>query len=227
MKTLTTFLILLMTMTIFAQTQIASTVDVTGEGIVLVVPDEVTVMLRIENTGKIAKELKTQNDKIVNDVLKFIKSMGIADKDVKTEYITLGKNYEYDTKTYSYAANQSISVKLRDLKKYESLMDGLLESGINRIDGITFSSSNKAALESEARRKAVENAKLKATEYASALNQTIGKAMKISEFSQAEGPQPYFKNAMMSRDSSESGSQSIALGEMEIRTTVNVSFFLY
>lgn len=228
MKTLSTFLILLITTTIFAQTPTAtSTVDVTGEGIVKVVPDEVTIMLRIENTGKIAKELKTQNDKIVNDVLKFLKSMGIADKDVKTEYITLSKNYEYETKTYSYAANQSISVKLRDLSKYETLMNGLLESGINRIDGITFSSSNKEALESEARKKAVENAKMKATEYAAALNQTIGKAVKISEFSQSNGPQPYYKTAMMSRDSMESGSQSIALGEMEIRTTVNVSFFLY
>lgn len=227
MRTLSTVLILLLTTTLLAQTPTATpTVDVTGEGIVRVVPDEVTIMLRIENTGKIAQELKTQNDQIVNDVLKFLKSMGIADKDVKTEYITLSKNYEYDSKTYSYAANQSISVKLRDLKKYEALMNGLLDTGINRIDGITFSSSNKTALESEARKKAVENAKMKATEYATALNQTIGKAMRISEFSQNDGPQPYYKTALMSRDSAESGSQSIALGEMEIRTTVNVSFLL-
>jgi len=208
-----------------AQNNLQSTVDVTGEGIVRVVPDEVTVNVRVENTGKNAKELKALNDRIVNDVLATVKKMGVDSKDVRTDYVRLSKNYEYNTKTYNYAANQSIAIRIRDLNKYESMMDGLMASGINRIDGISFSSSNENNLESEARKKAIENAKMKAIEYVGVLNQTIGKAVSISESRTNNTPQPMYRAMAMESDSSGS-QQTLAPGEMEIRVTVNVSFLL-
>jgi uncharacterized protein YggE len=227
MRTLQTLLILaITTTTMLAQNTLPPpTIDVSGEGIVRVVPDEVTISIRVENTGENTKTLKEQNDATISEVLKFLKSMKIEDKDVKTEYMNLAKNYDYNTKTYSFAANQSLSVKLRDLKKYEALMKGLIDTGINRIDGVAFSSSNKEALESQARKKAVENAQMKAKEYVSVLNQTIGKAVSISEFQNSVGPQPMYKMAMMD-SSAGNGEQTISLGEMEIRATVNVSFLL-
>ncbi len=105
----------------------ANTVNVTGEGIVKVVPDEVTVSVRVENTGENTKVLKEQNDVAINEVLKFLKKMGIADKDIMTEYINVNKNYDYNTKTYSFSANQSLSVKLRDLEKIRGTYE--------RVDG--------------------------------------------------------------------------------------------
>jgi len=226
MKTIQTILILAITTTaMMAQSNPPHTIAVTGEGIVKVVPDEATIRIRVENTGENTQNLKKQNDATISEVLKFLKQIKIADKDVRTEYMNLTKNYDYNTKTYTFAANQSLSVKLRDMDKYEELMKGLMDTGINRIDGVEFSSSQKEDLESQARKKAVANAQMKAKEYASVLNQTVGKAILISEFSSSPGPQPMYK--MMAMDASaESSGQTIALGEIEIRTTVNVSFLL-
>src|SRR5690554_2266485 len=225
MKTIQTLLILaITTTTMMAQNRPIPSVDVSGVGVVNVVPDEVTINIRVENTGENTKTLKKQNDAIVSEVLKFLKQMKIADKDVRTEYMNLTKSYDYNSKTYTFAANQSLSVKLRDLSIYERVIDGLLDTGINRIDGIVFSSTQRETLESQARKKAVEHAKMKATEYASALNQKVGKAISISEFTNSGGPQPMYKMAMM--DSSTDRSATISLGEMEIRTIVNVRFLL-
>ena len=227
MKALKTLLILSLTTTaVMAQQSLPPTVDVSGEGTVRVVPDEVTINIRVENTGENTKTLKRQNDATVSEVLKFLKQMKIADKDVRTEYMNLTKNYDYNTKTYTFAANQSLSVKLRDLSKYEQVIDGLLDTGINRIDGITFSSSQRETLESEARKKAVAHAKMKASEYASVLNQKVGKAISISEFTNSGGPQPVYRMAMMESTSADQGGATVSLGEMEIRTTVNVRFML-
>jgi len=225
MKTINSLFILLISTVIMSQNNPQPTVDVTGEGVVRVVPDEVTINVGVENTGKNVKELKSENDRIVDEVFATVKRMGIDEKDVQTEYIRLSKNYEYNTKTYNYAANQSISIKVKDLKKYESLINGLMDSGINRIDGISFTSSNMTALESQARKKAVENAKMKAQEYTQVLNQTIGKAISISEFRAINNPQPMYKTMAMSADSLE-GQQTLAPGEMEIRVNVNISFLL-
>lgn len=215
---------LLITITMNSQIQARPSIDVKGEGIVTVIPDQVIISVRVEHSGTHAKEVKQLNDAVVNEVFQYLKKSGIEAKDVKTEYLNLIKNYDYNTKKYNYAANQSITIKLKDLSKYETLMNGLLDTGINRIDGISFGSSKMEALQSEARVKAIQNAKLKAEEYASVLNQSIGKALLISEFNDSNTPRPMLMGKM-AMDSA-SSSQTIALGEMEIRVEVNVSFEL-
>ncbi|MEZ4779824.1 MAG: SIMPL domain-containing protein [Flavobacteriaceae bacterium] len=225
MKPVFLFAILLTFITMNAQTQPRPSVDVKGEGIVTIVPDHVLISARVEHTGANAKEVKQLNDATINEVFQFLKNYGIDNKDVKTEYLNLTKNYDYNSKKYNYAANQSISIKLKDLSKYESLMNGLLDTGINRIDGISFSSSKMNTLQSEARIKAIQNAKQKAEEYASVLNQTVGKALLISEFQNNNAPTPLLKRGMMVMDSA-SESQTMAPGEMEIRVEVQVSFEL-
>mgnify|MGYP003133139813 CR=1 FL=1 len=210
-----------------AQNDFLSTVDVSGEGTVTVVPDEVTVQVRVESTGKNAALVKQENDRTVDNVLAFVKKMDIADKDVKTEYIRLQKNYEYNTKTYNFMAYNSISIKLRDLSKYESVMNGLLETGINGIDWVRFGSSKEEALLKEARTKAVLNAKEKAQQYAGALGQAIGKAVSISEPGVTVSPQPRYKMAAMMDTESFSGeAETLAPGEMQLKARVDVRFLL-
>ena len=210
-----------------SQNNIQATVDVMGEGIVKVAPDEVTIKVQVENKGQNPIALKRKNDFIINDVLAFIKNMNIADKQVQTEYVRLNKNYDYQTKIYSYVANQSISIHLKNLELYETLMNGLMERGINRIDGVLFSTSKIKELKSQARIKAIENAKMKAEEYTKVLNQSIGKAVSISEFNNTNYPGPVNKKTMMlSSDASGMEQQTISVGEIEVITKVNVSFSL-
>jgi len=210
-----------------SQNNIQATVDVMGEGIVKVAPDEVIIKVQVENKGQNPIALKQKNDLIINNVLAFIKNMNIADKQVQTEYVRLNKNYDYQTKIYSYVANQSISIHLKNLELYETLMNGLMERGINRIDGVLFSTSKIKELKSQARIKAIENAKMKAEEYTKVLNQSIGKAVSISEFNNTNYPGPVNKKTrMLSSDASGMEQQTISVGEIEVITKVNVSFSL-
>ena len=206
----------------FAQDQ-QNTVSVIGTGTVSIVPDKVLINSRIEHTGKSAIEVKKQNDKVVNEVIKYLKSQGIASENIQTEYIRLNKEFNYNTKDTFYSANQAISIELQDLKKYEKIMSGLLDSGLNRIDGIEFMTSKKGELQSEARKKAVLDAQMKAREYAAALGQNIGKALRISEI-QTDHYQPVYRVMEMKQDSAEQ--ESIAPGEMEVKVKVNVDFLL-
>ncbi len=187
-KTYLVVLVLISTITM-AQTDKKPSIDVSGEGIVTIIPDQVSIKVRVENTGRDAKSVKMENDRIVDQVFQSLKKNNIDAKDIQTEYVRLNKNYEYNTKTYNYAANQSISIRLKDLSKYEVVMNSLLESGINRVDDVSFASSKQAQLEQEARKKAVANAKMKAQDYAGVLSQEVGKAIHISEFQQSSTPQ--------------------------------------
>lgn len=203
------------------------TVNVMGEGKVTVVPDEVTIRVGVETTGKEAAAVKTENDKDVDEVLRFTKKMGIPENHVQTEYVQLNKNYDYQNKTYNFRANQTISIKLEDLDKYEELMSGLVASGINNIAGVNFASSEIEKYKSQARNKALANAKSKATEYATVLGQSIGRAVMISELG-TSSPQPQPKYRMMAMaDSVEGASQeTLAPGEITITERIQVSFIL-
>jgi uncharacterized protein YggE len=225
MKNSIAFLFVLFSSIGLAQHNPDPSVDVIGEGVVYTIPDQVTIKVQVENEGQDPKELKKTNDRMVNEVLSFIRSQDIDDKDVLTQYIRLSKNYDYQTKKYKYVANQSISIQLNDLDKYESLMSGLMGSGINRIDGIQFSSSNMEVLKSKARVKAIQNARLKAEEYANVLGQSIGKAIRISEIPETNFPVPR-NEGLMKAMSDGADQQTLSPGEMELRVTVNVKFIL-
>lgn len=222
MKKLLFYTLLLFSVAGYSQ-QNQAVISVTGEGIVNVVPDNVVIRARIEHTGKSAAEVKKQNDQVVNQVIQYLKSQGIPSKNFQTQYINLNKDYNYNSKETFYSANQSISIKLEDLSKYEKLMSGLLESGLNRIDGIQFQSSRQDELETEARKRAILDALQKAKEYAGALGQEVGKAQSINELDGGNFP-PMYRMEMKVQDSSEQ--QTIAPGEMQITVKVNATFLL-
>lgn len=207
------------------------TISVSGEGIVEVIPDEVILNIRVEHMANNAKEAKDRNDEAVNNVLKFCKKMNIDRKDIRTQYVNLNKNYDYQEKRYQYSANQAIHIVLRDLKKYEALMQGLLDSGTNRIDGIAFQSSELEKHQAEARKKAIHNARQKAKEYAGALQQHVGNAITISENAVYDPRAPILNKAMSFDEAASSGIRNaggptIAIGEIKVSATVQVTFEL-
>tara|TARA_R110002072_G_scaffold172324_2_gene326339 strand:+ start:2028 stop:2708 length:681 start_codon:yes stop_codon:yes gene_type:complete len=225
MKKLIPVLLVLLSFQIMAQEKLQSIVNVTGEGIVTVVPDQVTISMSVENTGDDVIALKSLNDKTVDAVLNHIKQSGVEAKDIQTQYVSLNKRYDYNTKTYSFHAKQTITVLLRDLKKYDPLVSGLVQRGINSIDGITFGSSKAEELKSQARKNAIANAKMKAQEYAGVLNQKIGKAIQISEQGNYNPPMPLYRSeAVMMSDSG--GGETLAVGEMEMKVKIQVVFEL-
>ena len=191
MRKLFLVLILITTMVQAQEVKQVPQISISGEGKIKVIPDEATITVAVENTGKDSAEVKKKNDEAVDKVLKVIKQAGIATADFQTQRVNLYKNYDYNTKKYSYVANQTISIHLKDLVKYDKLMMDLVDSGINNIQGVEFQSSKIKEFERQARKEAMLNAKEKATDYVSVLaGQKVGKALLISDNSSTNYPRP-------------------------------------
>ncbi|MEO5775264.1 MAG: SIMPL domain-containing protein [Flavobacterium sp.] len=202
-------------------------ISVTGEGKVKIVPDQAVVTVGFQNTGKDAKEVKNLNDEVVDKVIKFLKNSGIPATDYKTTNVSLYKSYDYDKKKYNFQASQSLSITLKDLKKYDEIMMGLNDAGVNSISGVEFKSSKIEEYERDARKKAILDAKQKAQDYVSVLGQKIGKALLITDNSQSYIPQPMYKGNMMAMAASDGAQrETLAVGELEINTNVSVTFAL-
>lgn len=213
-----------------ATTQAQNTIQepvivVSGEGNVKIKPDEAVLTIGSEIKGKDAASVKLENDKVISKMIAFLKKNKIEDKDFQSQNISLNRQYDYETKTEYFQATQILTVQLKDLSKYETIMFGLIEAGANTIHGVEFKSSKTASYETEARTKAVENAKNKATDYGKALNQPVGQAVYLSEFSQVVNPRIYTMEAkMMSADAS--NGQTAAPGEITITSNITVHYQL-
>lgn len=231
MKKLILFVICLFTVLAFSQeVKPIPQISVMGEGKVKVVPDQVVILATVETKGNNAKDVKKQNDIQMDAVLKLLKSMNLASADFKTKRVSLNPQYDFEKKKHSYNATQTIEILLRDLSKYDELMEGLVVQGINRIDNVTFQSSKLTQYQSEARKLAMREAKTKAEDYVSVLGQKVGMAITINDNSQTYYPQPvYASMKTMSMDESAAAApqrETMAIGEIEIIANVSVSFKL-
>jgi uncharacterized protein YggE len=201
-------------------------INVSGEGKVKVAPDQVSVSISIETKGTKADDVKKENDKKMDAILKFIKKSNIAKEDFQTLRVSLNPNYDYEKKKHNYVATQSVQILLKDLSKYDALMEGLVDEGINRIDNVEFKSSKMNDLQSDARKLAVKDAKAKAEDFVSVLGQKVGKAILISDNSQIYIPQPRMYAMKSMAMDSEAPRETLAVGEIEITANVSVSFVL-
>lgn len=201
-------------------------INVSGEGKVKVIPDQALISISIETKGTNAKDVKNENDKKMDAILKFIKKSNIAKEDFQTQRVSLNPNYDYEKKKHNYIATQSVQILLKDLAKYDELMEGLVDIGVNRIDNVEFKSSKMVELQSSARKLAIKDAKSKAEDFVSVLNQKVGKAILISDNSQSYHPQPVmYAMKTMAMDEA-APRETLAAGEIEITANVSVSFIL-
>ena len=217
-----------MLITTFSNAQDMKTVPqivVSGEGKVKVTPDQAIINVGVENSGNDAAEVKKKNDAAIDAIIKYLKKIKLPAADYQTRQVSLFKNFDYEKKKHYYQASQTITITLKDLSKYDEIMIGIVDSGANMIHGVEFKSSKVAQYESEARTKAVQQAKAKATDYAAALNQKAGKALLVTDNSSTYYPRPVYA-AMKVESDAGMPRETLAVGEIEVTANVTINFAL-
>jgi len=210
-------------------------ITVRGVAEVVVPPDYVEVHTRVVTLDKDLTKSQAENDEQVKAVLDLVRKMAIAPDDVSTGYTSLGpKEHRLRDQPpvfVGYEATKSISVKLRDLSKYEALVAGMLELGVNRITGVSFRSSEELERRKDARRLAIKAARDKAEYLAEQLGQKVGRPLWVAEFKRETPRMPGWSNesyAYAREGEAEPDFErgTIAPGSITIRAQVEASFEL-
>jgi|GEM_PF-595622 len=210
------------------------TISVTGTAEVKVVPDSAVFRMSVEKISKSMVEAKRENDASVSQVFALTKKYGITKKDVKTDFISVSKRYEWIGVRQNrrrifkgYAVSKTIIVKLKDLKNFEAFFTDVLTTGVSAVKSVKFQSSEFQKHRKEMRIKAMRVAKAKAFEIARAIDQSIGKALRITEnsgsrFTNANITTNYFRSARNTTPTV----GTFSPGTITIRSQVSVKFLL-
>ena len=161
------------------------TIVVRGEGMVQAPPDMVVVVLKVNTGSANLMEAKQENDRRIVKVQEVTKSYGIKPEDILIEYNdidrTVSKDPKGERRYVRFVVKKTITILMRDLVRFEPMLNELLQAGVNELDEVSFRQSRYQELKAKARELAVKNAQEKATAMASSLGRRVGKPMKIIE----------------------------------------------
>jgi uncharacterized protein YggE len=201
-------------------------ITVVGSGSASAAPDLATLQIGVD-TANASPELATsQNQEQMASLIEALKAAGIAEKDIQTAYYNMYAEQRYDPATnqptgeFIYHVSNSLSVKTRDLANVGALLVDAVNAGANNISGVYFSIEDTAALEAEAREKAVADAKARAQSLAGLSDVELGEIVVVSEvINSGIGPIIYDRAGQGG-----GGGAPIQPGQLEVSMQVQVSF---
>jgi uncharacterized protein YggE len=214
------------------------TVSVTGTAEIFVVPDEVTFSAKVEKTGKTLPEAKQSHDIALARLISAARRFVADEKDIKTDFLSVAEHFkrvktdpdddEYTNVFDGYKVSRSVTIKLRDISKFERALADLIAADVSNIGRVSFGTSKLRQYKDEARANAMTAAKEKATALAGRIGQTIGRAIKIEE--DADGYRSpganYSSNSNSFIEDGASVGSDTAIGTISVKAQVEVEFIL-
>ena len=198
-------------------------------------PDLALTTFSVVSEAKTVELAMQDNAAKMNAVIASVKSQGVEDKDLKTTNFNISPRYEWENPAcaYSYCPsgkriltgydiNQSLEVKMRDLTKIGSIIEGATEAGANEVGSLQFTIDNEDALKEEARNNAIEEAKSKAKNLAEKLDIRLVKIVSFSE--SGSFPVPYYATSAKEASGMGGGAPDIQTGENKISVTVSLTY---
>lgn len=206
-----------------AETAPSRQIVVTGEGRVDTTPDMAVISLGVTHEAKAAMAAMGETSAAVAAVLERLTAMGVAEKDVQTENVSLNPIWSDPgsqggvPSISGFSASNTVQVRVRDLERLGAIMDTAIGDGANTFSGLQFSLQNPAPQEEEARKRAVADGMARAKALAEAAGVTLGPVQQINEIG---GGIPGPMKMSMARDEG----IPIAAGEVSVSVTVSMTF---
>jgi uncharacterized protein len=194
-----------------------------------VVPDIAIVTAGVVTQAADAATAMRDNAARMARVIAALKRAGLADKDVQTQSVSLSPQYRYANNEVpvitGYQANNTVSVRFRDIGKSGAVLDVLVKEGANQINGPTLSIDNPEAAQDAARLSALKTLQARAALYAKAVGMQVRRIVSLSESVEYQGGQVPMMAMARSADAAEAKT-SIAAGEQAVGVTVSAVFEL-
>jgi len=194
------------------------------------VPDVATLSAGVVTQAVDGNTAMRENAVQMDKVMAAIKAAGIAERDIQTSGINLSPQYRYADneapRITGYQANNTVSLKVRDITKLGKVLDSLAAQGANQINGPSFEIDQPEPVYDEARLAALKKAQARAETYAKSLGLRVRRIVSISEGNQG-GFRPMPMMAMAAgRSAKAEMDTAVSPGESSVSVSLDVVFEL-
>jgi len=203
----------------------SNTVSFSGEGKISAAPNIAQISASIVTQSSNSKTAQDQNSQKSKSVTDFLKKQGVDEKDIKTSGYNIYPQYNYtggQQNITGYQVTQGYDIKVRDLTKISTILDGLVSAGANQVNNLGLQIENSDELMAQAREKAIEAAKKKANELKDQVGIKLGRIVNFAENSGGY-PVPMYSYAK-AEGMGGGGGPDISTGQNEITVSVTLTY---
>ncbi len=158
-----------------------------GVGEVYLVPDVAYINVGVRVDADEVSEALSANNIQANSISQALQELGVEARDIQTSNFNVYPMMDYGmdgqvSRKY-FVVENTVYVTVRDLSKLGQLLDTVVRSGANNINGVSFDVVDKAEAEAQARDMAIEKAKAQAEAIAKATGVKLGDLQSVSVYS--------------------------------------------
>jgi uncharacterized protein len=201
------------------------TIMVSGSGQVTLSPDLAYVYIGVQSQSENVAEALNENNANAQAIASSLRELGIAVEDIQTSSFNIYPQQQYDPQGQLtgtvFVVNNTVYVTVRDLQILGQLLDVVVRSGANSINGINFDVQDKSQAITEARRLAVESVSTQAAEMAQAAGVTLGELENMSVYSTGPTQPMYDARGGFAAEASQ---VPISAGQIVIRVEVSATY---
>lgn len=198
-----------------------------GEGLVKRAPDRAWVSIAADSRARTAQEAQRLNTDAMTAVIERIKAAGITPDAIQTTGYNLQPEFDYVNGKQTlrgYVARNQLQVRVDALAKTGDVIAAAVATGATNVSGVRFDLKDREAIEREALRVAVQDARQRATAAAAGAGVTIDRVVRVEEQREMiDGPRPMQMNMAMMRQESTPAAVPIEAGEIEVRARVTLT----
>lgn len=202
----------------------ATLVSISAQGSSRQAPDLATFSTGVVSQAADAKAAMAANAQKMTAVMAALAKARIPERDIQTTGLTLQPQYRYAENQpptiTGYEARNTVNVQLEELDRMGDVIDALVASGSNELQGPSFGLKNPEAARDVARREAITEAQRRAKLYADATGLMVRRIVRIDEGGNTQPqPMPMMRMAMDSAEST-----PVSPGQATTEVTVNVLY---
>jgi uncharacterized protein YggE len=194
-----------------------------GEASLKRAPDQAFVSIAAEARASSPAEAQRNAADSMKAVQAALGKAGIGNDAIRTTGYSLQPDMEYANgraRVRGYIVRNQLEVRVDDLQHLGAVIDAAGQSGATSMAGLRFDLKDRASVEREALRLAVQDAMARARAIASGANAQIGAIVRIDEQGGYEPPQIQAMAAMRMEKAADT---PVSPGELEVRAQVQLT----
>lgn len=159
-------------------------VAVQGEAKIEVVPDELAVQFSVTQLADKVADATGSVNRRTAAALQAARDAGVREEDLRALSISVQPQYDWregEQLFRGHEATRVVRMKVRDLDSWPTLLNALVEAGVDRVDSVEPSHSNQQMIARQALRAAVEDARARADVLADAAGAEVTEVFSIAE----------------------------------------------
>ncbi len=204
------------------------TISVTGNGEASGSPDQAQISVGVQTVEATVVDASRANQAIIERIMAALKTHDIDEDNIQTSNYSIWPQQQHDPRhsdevtITGYHVSNMVTVIVEDIDNVGEVLAAVTNAGANSVHGINFAVKDTDALEQQARKSAMEDARSRAQSLAELAGVELGDILTISTSSGGGYPSPMMSRQRMEMDAA--SAPGISPGQLSVNVQIQATF---